>query len=51
MATLMVLGAESVKSGKRAQDYWQAERRWMAGETTELIRESMAKVKLDGQKG
>jgi hypothetical protein len=45
VATLMVLAAEAVKSGKRAPDYWQAERRWMAGETTEIMRESLAKVK------
>ncbi len=47
VATLMVLGAESVKSGKRSPDYWQVERRWIAGETTQIIQESMAKVKLD----
>ena len=45
VATLMVLAAESVKSGKRSPDYWQAERRWMAGETTQIIQESMATVK------
>jgi hypothetical protein len=44
VATLMVLAAEAVKSGKRAPDYWQAERRWMAGETSEIMRESLAKV-------
>lgn len=47
VATLMVLGAESVKTGKRSPDYWQVERRWMAGETTQIIQESMARVKLD----
>ncbi|MBI2467242.1 MAG: hypothetical protein HYV62_05425 [Candidatus Rokubacteria bacterium] len=46
VATLMVIAVEAVKSGKRSQDYWQAERRWMAGETTEVMRESMAKVNL-----
>ena len=45
VATLMVIAAEAVKSGKRSPDYWQAERRWMAGETTEILRESLAKVK------
>ena len=29
-AMLLVLAAEAVKSGKRADDYWQAERRWIA---------------------
>ena len=47
VATLMVLGTESVKTGKRSPDYWQVERRWMAGETTQIIQESMARVKLD----
>ena len=47
----MVLAAEAVKSGKRSPEYWQVERRWMAGETTEIIRESLAKVKLDGPRG
>ncbi|MBI3028246.1 MAG: hypothetical protein HYY64_01885 [Candidatus Rokubacteria bacterium] len=47
VATLMVLAAESVKTGKRSPDYWQVERRWMAGETTQIIQESMARVKLD----
>ncbi|MBI2461203.1 MAG: hypothetical protein HYV61_06905 [Candidatus Rokubacteria bacterium] len=48
---LMVLAAEAVKTGKRSPEYWQVERRWMAGETTEIIRESLAKVKLDGPRG
>ncbi|MBI3456580.1 MAG: hypothetical protein HY002_12450 [Candidatus Rokubacteria bacterium] len=48
VATLMVLAAEAVKSGKRATDYWEAERRWKAGETTQLIRESVGRVKLEG---
>ncbi|MFQ5520722.1 MAG: hypothetical protein ACE5FK_04940 [Candidatus Methylomirabilia bacterium] len=45
VATLMVLGAESVKSGKRSPDYWRVERRWMAGESTGIIRESREKVR------
>jgi len=45
VATLMVLGAESVKSGKRSPDYWQAERRWVAGASTEVMAESSAKVR------
>ncbi|MBI1893280.1 MAG: hypothetical protein HYS14_04110 [Candidatus Rokubacteria bacterium] len=48
VTTLMVLAAEAVKSGKRSTDYWEAERRWKAGETTQLIRESMGRVKLEG---
>lgn len=44
VATLMAIAAESVKQGKRAPDYWQAERRWIAGETTEVMRESLTKV-------
>lgn len=43
---LMVLAAEAAKSGRRSTDYWQAERRWMVGETTQIVRESMGKVKL-----
>jgi hypothetical protein len=48
VATLMVLAAEAVKSGKRSMDYWDAERRWRTGETTQLIQESMGRVKIDG---
>ncbi len=45
VATLMVLGAEAVKSGKRAPSYWGAERRWQAGETAAILKESGDKVK------
>ena len=45
VATLMVIAAESVKSGKRAPDYWSAENRWRAGETTSVMAESSGKVK------
>lgn len=45
VATLMVLAAESVKSGKRSPDYWAAERRWQAGDTATVVRESAEKVK------
>ena len=48
VATLMVLAAEAVKSGKRSTDYWEAERRWKAGETAQLIGESLARVKIEG---
>lgn len=45
VATLMVIAAESVKSGKRSPDYWQAERRWIAGATTQVMAESSDRVK------
>jgi len=45
VATLMVIAAESVKSGKRSPDYWQAERRWVAGATTQVMAESADRVK------
>jgi len=44
VAMLMTLGAESVKSGRRAHDYWAAEQRWIAGETTQVMAESAGKV-------
>lgn len=45
VATLMVLAAEAIKSNKRSPDYWEIEKRWTAGETTEIMRESFDKVK------
>jgi hypothetical protein len=45
VATLMVIAAESVKSGKRSPEYWQVETRWVAGATTQVMAESSAKVK------
>ncbi len=45
VATLMVLAAESVKSGRRTPDYWQVERRWIGGETTQIMTESLDRVK------
>lgn len=45
VATLMIIAAESVKSGKRSPDYWQVEKRWIAGETTQVMAESSGKVK------
>ena len=48
VATMMVIAAEAVKSGKRATDYWEAERRWKAGETTQLLQESLGRVKIEG---
>jgi hypothetical protein len=47
VATLMVLATEAVKSGKRSPDYWQMERRWIAGQTAHILQESMARVNLD----
>lgn len=49
VATLMVLAAESVKTGKRSPDYWQAERRWLGGDTARVIQESMGRVNLDAR--
>lgn len=48
---LMVLAVEAVKQGKRAPEYWRLEQRWMAGESAEIIRESLGKVKIEGQRG
>lgn len=48
VATLMILAAEDVKAGKRSPDYWDAERRWKAGETAQLMQESLGRVKIEG---
>lgn len=45
VAMLMVIAAESVKSGKRSPGYWTAEKRWIAGESSQVIAESSATVK------
>lgn len=45
LAMLLVLAAEAVKFDRRAPDYWQAERRWRAGETGALVQHSADKVK------
>jgi hypothetical protein len=45
VATVMVLSAESIKSCKRSPDYWQAEGPWMAGDTTQVIRQSQIRGK------
>ncbi len=45
VATLMVLAAEAVKSGKRAPDYWTHERRWMQGESGQVIHETRDRVR------
>ncbi|CAG0992516.1 hypothetical protein BURK2_02472 [Burkholderiales bacterium] len=44
VAILMVIAAESIKSGKRSPEYWQIEKRWIAGETTAIMAESSGKV-------
>lgn len=41
---LMVIAAESVKSGKRSPGYWQVEKRWIRGETTEIMADSAGQV-------
>jgi hypothetical protein len=45
VATLMSIGAESIKSGRRGHEYWAAERRWIAGDTTQVMAESSGKVR------
>jgi hypothetical protein len=47
VATLFVLAAESVKSGKRTDDYWEVERRWLAGDSARVMEDSRGRVKLD----
>ena len=46
VATLMVLAAEAIKSGKRSPEYWDAERPWMAGETGRVMALSQGRVHL-----
>ena len=45
VAMLMVIIAESIKSGKRTPDYWQIEKRWIAGETTQIMAESEQRMR------
>jgi hypothetical protein len=45
VAMLMALAAEDVKSGHRRADFWPAQRRWFAGETRQVMDESLATVK------
>ena len=45
VATLMVLAAESVKAGKRAPDYWDAERQWISGGSDRVMTASAMTVK------
>jgi hypothetical protein len=44
VATLMSIAAESVKTGRRANDYWSEERRWIAGETKQVMADSAGRV-------
>lgn len=45
VATLMSIGVESIKSGRRSHEYWSAEQRWIAGQTAQVMAESSGKVK------
>jgi len=46
VATLMVLAAEAIKSGKRSPEYWDVERPWMSGETARIMAVSQGRVSL-----
>jgi hypothetical protein len=46
VATLMILAAEAIKSGKRSPEYWEVERPWMAGETSKVMVISQGRVSL-----
>jgi hypothetical protein len=46
VATLMVLAAEAIKSGKRSPEYWDVEKPWMAGDTTKVMVTSQERVSL-----
>jgi len=46
VATLMVLAAEAIKSGKRSPESWEVERPWMAGETAKVMALSQGRVNL-----
>ena len=38
----MTLAANSVLSRKRSEDYWEAQRRWIAGDYRAVVREREA---------
>lgn len=40
---LMVSAVESILAGKRADNYWEIERRWMSGRTAEIIEQTRRK--------
>jgi hypothetical protein len=44
VAALLVLATEAVKFDKRSPDYWAAERRWLADDTTTVIGQSAARM-------
>lgn len=46
VATLMVLAAEAIKSGKRSPEYWDVEAPWMAGDTSKVMTVSQGRVSL-----
>jgi hypothetical protein len=47
VATLFALAAESVKADRRADDYWEVERRWLAGDSAGVMADSRARVRLE----
>ena len=44
-AIMMTMGANQVVSGKRSPEYWDIERRWIAGEYQSIVQQKMASVK------
>ena len=45
-AILITMAANAVVDGRKSQDYWEAERRWIAGEFKEITEDKMNGVKL-----
>jgi hypothetical protein len=43
-AVLLTLSANAVATGKKRQDYWQIEKRWIEGDFQQIIKEQNAKV-------
>lgn len=43
-AVLLTLAANAVATGKKRDDYWEAERRWIAGQYAEVIKAQSQKV-------
>jgi hypothetical protein len=44
-AILITMAANSIVNGKKSPDYWDAERRWIAGEYRVIVEEKMSSVK------
>ena len=44
-AILLTMAANSIMNGKRSPDYWDAERRWIAGEYRAVVEERASAVK------